>query len=91
MHDNARAHTARVVTDYSEAVNIQRLLWSSQSAALNLIEDVWYKLKRRIRSRTTINDPKTVAVGKTVGVGEYSSKRHPRHNGRPFKLIAIGH
>lgn len=71
MHDNARVHTARVVTDYLDAVNIQRLQWPARSPDMNPIEHVWDNLKRRIRSRTPA--PRTISELKTAAVEEWEN------------------
>lgn len=71
MHDNAPAHTARIVTDYLDAVNIQRLPWPASSCDLNPIEHVWDNLKRRIRSRTPA--PTTIRELKIAVVEEWEN------------------
>ena len=51
MHDNARPHVARVVEDYLDEMDVQRLDWPSRSPDLNPIEHVWDMLGRQIRNR----------------------------------------
>lgn len=51
MHDNARPHVARVVSDYLDEMEIQRLNWPARSPDLNPIEHVWDMLGRLIRNR----------------------------------------
>lgn len=49
MHDNARPHTARVVTEYLDEVQITRFDWPARSPDLNPIEHVWDEMGRRLR------------------------------------------
>lgn len=64
MQDNARPHVARVVTEYLEEVNIQRLEWPPRSPDLNAIEHVWDMLGRRVRNRhpETLPDLRTALL-----------------------------
>ena len=50
--DNARAHLARVVTDYLQRQNIRTLSWPAMSPDLSPIEHVWDILGKHVRRRT---------------------------------------
>ena len=50
--DNARAHRARVVSDYLQRRNIHTLPWPGISTDLSPIEHVWDILSKRVRRRT---------------------------------------
>lgn len=49
MHDNARPHIARTVSDYLNEINMQIVEWPPRSPDLNPIEHLWDVLKKLIR------------------------------------------
>ena len=51
MHDNARPHVARIVSEYLAEVEIPVVNWPALSPDLNPIEHVWDALGRKIRCR----------------------------------------
>lgn len=48
MDDNAHVHRARVVKIYMANNNAYTTEWSAQSSDLNIIENIWHRLKREI-------------------------------------------
>ena len=51
MQDNARPHTAGIVTEYLDDVKIQKMDWPSRSPDFNPIVHVWVMMGRKIRNR----------------------------------------
>lgn len=54
MHDNARPHVARIVTQYLQEVGIQVMPWPANSPDLNPIEHLWDQIKRKVRARDPV-------------------------------------
>ena len=48
QQDNAHAHTARLTTNFLDNQPFQRLPWPARSPDLNIIEQMWNTLGRRL-------------------------------------------
>lgn len=66
VDDNARPHRARIVTDYLEEAEIQRMEWPAFSPDMNPIEHVWDMLHRAVQRRqnvpTTLHELREAAI-----------------------------
>ena len=51
QHDNARAHTARIVTNFLAANNVNVLPWPARSPDMSPIEHLWDLMDHRVRQR----------------------------------------
>ena len=58
QQDNARPHTARVVSDYLRQQNVNVLPWPAMSPDLPPMEHVWDEMERRLRQEP--NPPTTL-------------------------------
>lgn len=59
MQDNARPHTARIVTEYLAETGITVMNWKARSPDLNPIEHLWDRMGREVRAEA--NPPETLA------------------------------
>jgi hypothetical protein len=70
MQDNARPHTARVVTDYYHENNVQMLDWPPQSPDLNPIEQVWAIMKQKLYSQKSFPKNKSELIASFFKIWE---------------------
>ena len=47
--DNAPIHRARIVKEYMEETDLHDMEWTAQSPDLNIIENVWHKIKHELQ------------------------------------------
>lgn len=48
--DNAPVHRARIIEEYKRDNNINCLTWPAQSPDLNVIENIWLRIKRELQN-----------------------------------------
>ena len=62
LHDGAPAHRARATTAYLNANNLNVVDFPPKSPALNIIENIWNELNRRVMrtgaNPATLNQPR---------------------------------
>ena len=51
--DNAPVHRAHTVSSYKAINNVKSISWPAQSPDLNIIENIWLHIKRKLASRVT--------------------------------------
>lgn len=49
--DNASVHRAHITRDYKLGNNISAIVWPAQSPDINIIENVWLRIKRTLQNR----------------------------------------
>ena len=50
-HDNTSSHTADIVEEWFQRYGIRRLDWPARSPDMNIIEDVWNKMKYEMKGK----------------------------------------
>ena len=55
QHDNNPKHTAKIGLEWLKQKKIKLLEWPSRGPDLNVIENLWIKLKQRLRTRQPAN------------------------------------
>ena len=53
QQDNAPCHVSRVVQEYLNENDIFTIEWPAQSPDLNIIENIWLSIKRKLHSETS--------------------------------------
>ena len=53
QQDNAPCNVSRVVWEYLDEDDIFTMEWPAQSTDLNIIENIWLSIKRKLHSKTS--------------------------------------
>ena len=56
MHDNARPHVARICLQFLNRNNVNVLPWPAVSPDMNLIENIWDYLGRKVRATGNVHN-----------------------------------
>ena len=64
MHDNASCHTSKDVKTYLKDQNINVLKWPPNSPDMNIIENVWNYIEKRIRLSDSCYNTKDMLFSK---------------------------
>ena len=51
--DNAPVHRARIVKEYTARNHIKCMSWPPQSPDINIIENIWLHIKKKLNSKIT--------------------------------------
>ena len=93
MHDNARPHTAEVVSEALTLIGIDAMDWPARSPDLNPIEHVWDNLGKRVRRRAvvpeTLNELRAALQEEWEGIAQEDIARLIRSMPRHFQKVII--
>ena len=82
LHDGAPAHLARATTAYLKANNVNVVDSPTDSSDLNIIENIWDELNRRVRKTgaipTTLNQLRAKILHAQNYVQQYVTSMRPR-------------
>lgn len=74
MQDNARPHTAKIVTRYLGEKNIPTLNWPPQSPDLNPIKNIWHIIKQDLYTQSTFPKNRTDLIDRVFKIWEKIDK-----------------
>ena len=91
QHDNATIHSAKAVTTWLETQNFRTLVWPPQSPDLNLIENIWARMKVTIDERYPGSRPvaSMKEVIKVVWGGLDAAYLEPYFDSMPARMQAV--
>ena len=55
--DNAPVHRARIIEEYKRNNNVNCITWPAQSPDLNIIENIWLRIKRELQNTAQTSTP----------------------------------
>lgn len=89
--DNAPVHRARIIEEFKRENDIHGMTWPAQSPDLNIIENVWLRIKRSLqRTAQNINNPQELfAAIEAIWVELTVDYIRNLYNSIPRRILAV--
>lgn len=89
--DNAPVHRSRLLSAYMEENNINTTSWPAQSPDINIIENIWLKLKRHLQSTRNTIESKDQLIAEVTRFWQNQSVEYVRqlYDTIPTRLLEV--
>lgn len=89
--DNAPVHRSRLLSAYMEENNINTTSWPAQSPDINIIENIWLKLKRHLQSTRNTIESKDQLIAEVTRFWQNLSVEYVRqlYDTIPTRLLEV--